>query len=99
MNPYLFAADALPQINRYLENCGNIQQLDYITIYYMQLFAFVTKPMFILHKQKMKTLMDRINVKTEMKKFLNVGFVRLVIFTSCELHAPNNNWPYLCRWS
>lgn len=72
MHPHLFCSDALPQVNKYLQDCKNIHQLHYVSIYYSNLHMIFTRSMHSMYKAKLSTCMDGIKSKTEMKQILTV---------------------------
>lgn len=81
MNPYLFASHTPSQIIKYLEECENIQQLRRISVYYTELYGYLTRPTFTLHKAKLKQFMEYIDLEAHMTDTM---FVRLF---SCTVNT------------
>lgn len=72
LNPHLFCADATSQIIEYLQNCNDIHQLRYVSIYYTMLSPAYMKSISSIHKTKMNSLMKGLNLDTELKPLLDV---------------------------
>lgn len=70
--PYIFCADAISRVLKYLSASSDLQEVYYVTIFFHNLQLLLTKDIMTQHKAKVKVLLNEINPKDSMKELLMV---------------------------